>query len=179
MTSSKLALALVVAVGCGSSKSENAGAPVSAPAKVAEVTPPALTAPVPVPAKAPAKCGDGKLTLQDHAGREQDRATVFCKDDGTAAIQYVLLFKGEVQTKKTIAISIDQWNEIWQLADAANWQSGTLQCAPSDAEYDTSQSVDVFRAGTTRVLYCEGSAFAGPWSALSSAVFEFHPARED
>jgi hypothetical protein len=169
MTSSKLALVLVAAAGCGSSKSENAPAPGAAAPKVAEAAPPVLAAPV--PDKASTTCGDGKLTvtLGDSSVREQERAIVFCKDDGTAAIQRLFINRGEVQDKKTVAISIDQWNEIWRLADAANWQSGTVQCAPEDDSH-TVNSVDVFRAGTARSHRCT-SDFAGPWKALSDAVF--------
>jgi hypothetical protein len=177
MTSRKLAIALLVVCGCGSSKSENPTSSAETAPKLAVVAPAAEAKAVTVPAK----CGDGKLTVQDTAAREQDRATVFCKDDGTAAIQHVLVFRGEVQTKTVVPISIDRWNEIWRLADAANWQSAPLLCTPEEPEPSVSMghSVEVFRAGIKRTLDCSGAEFAGPWQALASEVFKSQPARAE
>ena len=183
MTSRTLVLALAVAAGCGSSKAENPPAQATpAAAKPAE-TSPAQAAPVqakPVEAK-PTKCGDGKLTWQQSAHREQEFATMFCKDDGTAAIQYKVVFQGEVQRQNNVPLSIDQWNEIWRLADAASWQTATIECAPKTPDDDdvhpTTQTIKVFRAGTERSSNCEGSDVSGAWQPLARAMWKLQPAR--
>lgn len=119
-------------------------------------------------------CTDGKITLTQGTMKEDNRAVVFCKK-GVPAIQATVLYKGEENQKKTTTISMARWQEIWALADAANWKTSKVVCTPDPADPTTQfQKGTIFRDGAKANFDCEG-VLTGPWKALQDAVFKDWP----